>query len=117
MTVPPAPAWVERLEPPVPASFAGWLDRIPEERGETDDVAARRPSLDALLEGGLAALGDALGGGREPRADREGAFELLAADGLLTYACQAALDADDPEAALRRLVAEVDGVRGESGDR
>jgi hypothetical protein len=33
---------------------------------------------------------------------RENAFHLLAADALLTYACEAALESDDPEAALLR---------------
>lgn len=31
---------------------------------------------------------------------REAAFDLLAADALVTYACEAALAADDPDAAL-----------------
>ncbi len=39
-----------------------------------------------------------------PGRDRGAAFELLAADALLTYACEAALEADDPDAALSALI-------------
>jgi hypothetical protein len=35
---------------------------------------------------------------------RESAFRLLEADALLTYACEAALERDDPEPALRRIL-------------
>ena len=35
---------------------------------------------------------------------RESAFRLLEADALLTYACEAALDAEDPQDALRRIL-------------
>jgi hypothetical protein len=36
---------------------------------------------------------------------RESAYELLAADALITYACEAALDTDDADASLVRLLA------------
>jgi hypothetical protein len=35
---------------------------------------------------------------------RESAFDLLTADALLTYACEAALEAEDPESTLQVLV-------------
>jgi hypothetical protein len=35
---------------------------------------------------------------------RESAFRLLEADALLTYACEAALEAEDPAGALRRIL-------------
>jgi hypothetical protein len=35
---------------------------------------------------------------------RASAFRLLEADALLTYACEAALEDDDPEGALRRIL-------------
>ena len=38
---------------------------------------------------------------------RETAFELLLADALLTYACEAALEEERPEEALRTILAEV----------
>jgi hypothetical protein len=43
---------------------------------------------------------------RRPGRVRESAFHLLTADALFTYACEAALEDEDPEAALR-LVLEV----------
>lgn len=36
--------------------------------------------------------------------ERRGAFHLLVADALLTYACEAALETDDPETALLDVV-------------
>ncbi len=36
---------------------------------------------------------------------RESAFDLLTADALVTYAAEAALESDDPESALRGLLA------------
>lgn len=38
---------------------------------------------------------------------RASAFRLLEADALITYACEAALDAEDPEGALRRILAST----------
>jgi len=38
---------------------------------------------------------------------RESAFRLLEADALLTYACEAALESGDPEAALRRILSVI----------
>ncbi|MDF2697623.1 MAG: hypothetical protein K0S65_6006, partial [Labilithrix sp.] len=35
---------------------------------------------------------------------RDSAFRLLEADALLTYACEAALERDDPETALQRIL-------------
>lgn len=87
---------------------------------------ARRPTPpDALrghFPGGVgapASLADELGGRalealrrslRTPGRVRESAFDLLAADALLTYACEAALESPDPEgvlgAILRRIVVE-----------
>jgi len=39
---------------------------------------------------------------------RESAFRLLEADALLTYACEAALESEDPEAALRGILAATE---------
>ena len=38
---------------------------------------------------------------------RESAFRLLEADALLTYACEAAVEAKDPDAALRRILVAI----------
>jgi hypothetical protein len=40
---------------------------------------------------------------------RASAFPLLEADALITYACEAALETDDPEGALRRILASTGG--------
>lgn len=45
---------------------------------------------------------------RSPR-DREAAYDLLAADALVTYACEAALELAEPEAALRELIRRCAG--------
>jgi len=55
---------------------------------------------DRLTDSGAAALERALAGDGE----RRGAFELLAADALLTYACESATSAPDPEAELLRVL-------------
>jgi hypothetical protein len=81
-------------------------------------MAARRPVPPSDLAGALVFDGDpsadalssearsrlAVARARTGRV-REGAFRLLEADALLTYACEAALEHDDPEAALRRILA------------
>jgi hypothetical protein len=63
-------------------------------------VGAAEP-LEPLLEQALEALDQARGStGRV----RESALELLTADALLTYACEAALERPDPGAALARIL-------------
>lgn len=56
-----------------------------------------------LTEAGVQALERALAGTGE----RAGAFDLLVADGLLTYACERAASAADPEAELLRIVERI----------
>jgi len=69
-------------------------------------VADLRP---LLQERALGALTEALA---RPGRDREGAFRLLAADALLTWAAEAAVEEGDPEAALAAMVQAVaEGVR------
>jgi hypothetical protein len=53
-----------------------------------------------LTDAGVAALERALAEAGE----RRGAFELLAADALLTYACERAASSADPEAELLRIL-------------
>lgn len=86
-------------------------------------LAARRPwppdELAGTLRASLSGVSES-GGGRaaalseagrarleEARARlgrvRESAFHLLAADALIAYACEAALESDDPEASLLRI--------------
>lgn len=62
-----------------------------------------------LVEGALRALAAAL---ERPGRHREGAFALLAADALLTWACEDAVRAADPETVLLDLLARL-GPQGE----
>ena len=59
--------------------------------------------VEALAEEGVRLLERALTGSGE----RRGAFDLLAADALLTYACEAAARCSDPEAALLGIVRRI----------
>ena len=62
------------------------------------------------LSGGREALLFAL---RHPGRNREAAFALLAADALLTLACEQALDVDDPEEVLLEILEGVTRVEVE----
>jgi hypothetical protein len=62
--------------------------------------------VEALTDAGRDGLEHALArAGRE----RESAFKLLEADALFTYACEAALEAEDPERALHRILTVAGG--------
>jgi hypothetical protein len=60
----------------------------------------------------LRALGQAL---ERTGRQREGAYALLAADALLTYAVEDASRHPDPEAALSSLLGEVASLVGDGG--
>ncbi|GMR12326.1 MAG: hypothetical protein BMS9Abin29_0515 [Gemmatimonadota bacterium] len=87
--------WIGRRNPPAPEAFLPWLDAPP---ADMDDI----PS--ALLELALVSLDEALA---RPGRNREGALHLLAADGFLTYACEAATETEDVGATLRSLLKRV----------
>lgn len=79
--------------PPPPAALEDWVRRFGGVAPETEDAE--------LVEGALRALGEALD---RPGRDRRAAHALLAADALLTWACEDAARAADPEATLRVLL-------------
>jgi hypothetical protein len=83
--------WVHDLEPPVPGEFAGHL--------RDARKGPEPPGTGSLAGAAWAALARAI----EKGGDRTGAFDLLAADGLLTYACERALSHEDPVEALEDL--------------
>jgi len=59
----------------------------------------------ALADRLLAAAGEELQAAlNQPGRSRSAAFDLLTADALVTYACEAALDDDTPDSVLDRLV-------------
>lgn len=84
--------WIAARVPPVPAGFSEWM--------RPGDPGRPATSTDLAAEA-AAALDRTLVGSDRPRG---GAFDLLAADGFLTWAAEAALDESDPDAALDRLV-------------
>ncbi len=81
--------WLAGRRPVPPMALEAW-------------IPARSPELLAgLTEHGVLALGRAR---RRPGRVRDSAFDLLVADALLSYACEAALELPDPELALRRIL-------------
>lgn len=85
--------WMGARRPTPPMSLEPWL-------GEGGAAMTR----EALTRRAIEALAAAEG---RPGRDRAAAFDLLAADALLTYACEAALDSDAPDAELGALFQAV----------
>jgi hypothetical protein len=86
--------WLAHRSPPPPADLATALRPLAE--GPSPDVS--------LTKAGISRLDEARA---RPGRDRESAFRLLEADALLTYGCEAAVESDDPEVALRRILAVI----------
>ncbi len=84
-------AWLETRRPPAPAALEEWL-------AVDDDLPL---SVEGLADLGVAALDRA---DVARRLDRRAAFQLLAADAFLTYACEAAADEADPASRLRLIL-------------
>jgi len=84
-------SWLADRRPPPPRDLRSSL-RVDDDGGSFDAV---------LATAARARLDDARS---RPGRIRENAFHLLAADALLTYACEAALESEDPEAALLRIL-------------
>lgn len=92
-------AWLERRTPAPPAPLSRWLDGV---------VCTGDTLPDALLHGGLGELGRARAA---PGRVRRSAFHLLAADALVTYACEAALEGPDPAGAFENILTRVAAQR------
>ena len=75
--------WVATRTPPAPDELKVWL-KIPDDGSDPDGGVASVP--ESLLRAGLLHLEEGLGG---PGRDREAAYQLLAADALITYSCGA----------------------------
>jgi len=86
--------WLRERRPPAPEALGAAV------RGALLEAGAGSP-LEALDRASRARLGVAL---QRLGRVRESAFALLAADALVTYACEAALEEDDPGAALESLL-------------
>ncbi len=88
--------WLARRRPEPPDELADALRESLREVGKVEGATE-----DALGEAGLWRLEEArMRLGRV----RESAFHLLAADALITYACEAALESDQPQDALFRIL-------------
>lgn len=87
--------WLEARTPAPPEPLARWMEDVPGlgDGEETSTSGMTGP----LLTAGLEELDRAR---QAPGRVRQSAFHLLAADALLTYACEAALEEPDPEEAL-----------------
>lgn len=97
----PVDAWLADRRPVPPRELSARMAAaVP--RGGEEEAASSAPALArGLTERGLGELDEA----RRARGRvRESAYHLLTADALLTYACEAALDAPDPVAVLQGLV-------------
>jgi hypothetical protein len=98
-------AWLEGRQPVPPASLRAQIDSalagVPGAQPESPALAEGEGRVAGVLgEAALDRLRAALGAGK----DRRAAMDLLAADALLTYACEAAAEAG-PDA-LEALIQE-----------
>ena len=88
--------WLAARRPGPPDALA---ESLRDGLGAVSEVAGAR--VEALSEAGRARLEKTRA---RPGRVRESAFHLLAADALITYACEAALESDDPQASLMRIL-------------
>ena len=104
--------WVDRREPSAPRSLTEQLRELL--RSDPAAARARRPGdgeaetrevLDVVRSVGRERLAAAID---RPGRVRATAFDLLATDALITYACEAALEVDDVDGALARIAAVSD---------
>jgi len=93
--------WLATRTPPAPDELKAWL-KIPD--GGTDPDTGVASMSGSLLKAALVHLEDAVV--RRGR-DREAAYQLLAADALITYGCEAASEARDVQRALREVLVGV----------
>lgn len=90
-------AWLDGRVPAPPADLRDHLSR---ELGVPGDESSTQRTR-ALADAAEHALDRARG---RPGRVRDSAFELLAADALITYACESALEEENPEAVLAKLL-------------
>jgi len=87
-------SWLAARQPYPPAQVRGLLPSLDDEQ----------PLVSTLANAGVEMLTSA---GERTGKDRDTAFLLLAADALLTYACEAAAQSPHPQAALREVLNTV----------
>ena len=93
--------WLATRTPPAPDELQAWL-KIPDEGTDPGGGVGSVPG--SLVRAGLLHLEEAVA---RPGRDREAAYQLLAADALITYGCEAASEADDVRAVLREVLVRV----------
>ena len=94
-------AWLAARTPPAPDELKAWF-KLTDDGEDLDGGVASVPGR--LVAGGLAHLDDAVA---RPGRDREAAYQLLAADALITYGCEAASEAADVRGVLREVLVRV----------
>ena len=94
-------AWLAARTPPAPDELKAWF-KIPDDGADFDGGVASVPGC--LVAGGLAHLDEAVA---RPGRDRQAAYQLLAADALITYGCEAASEAADVRGVLREVLVRV----------
>ncbi len=93
--------WLATRTPAAPDELRAWL-KIPDDEADLDGGVASMP--ECLVAGGLAHLDEAVA---KPGRHREAAYQLLAADALITYGCEAASEVADVRAVLREVLVRV----------
>lgn len=83
--------WMAERVPPVPEGFRPWVARVltTVPRGEAELTREARSALARAAEGS---------------SERKGAFDLLVADALATWAAESVLEEEEPEGRLEELV-------------
>jgi hypothetical protein len=90
--------WLATRRPPAPDELKGWF-KIPDDGADPDGSMASVSG--SLMKAALVHLGDAV---VRPGRDREAAYQLLAADALITYGCEAASEETNVRSALRAVL-------------
>lgn len=83
--------WLARRTPPVPAGFRPWIAQALPNAPE-GEAQLTREARSALARAGAG------------RGERNGAFDLLVADALASWAAESLLEEDEPEGRLEALV-------------
>jgi len=93
--------WLATRTPPAPNELKAWL-KIPDDGVDLAGGVASVPGC--LVAGGLGHLDESVA---RPGRDREAAYQLLAADALITYGCEAASEAADVGGVLGEILVRV----------
>ena len=92
-----ARAYLDTRRPEPPEALARWLRAFP---------LQGVPPLEGIANAAMSSLDQAR---QAPGRVRGSAFHLLAADALLTYACESAMEEGDPDESLEGLLLRVVG--------